>query len=93
VVLSDSSDNNEAASADQPIGGDATKSSSRELEEEERLARMEAERRSKFNAKHASRRPESEIPHGKGPAGDTSAPLPPALALPGKRSWVECDAS
>jgi hypothetical protein len=93
VVLSDSSDDNEAASADQPIGGDATASSSRELEEEECLARMEAERRSKFNAECASRQPELEIPHCKGLAGDTSAPPPPASALLGKRSWVECDAS
>jgi hypothetical protein len=34
VVLSDSSDENEAASADHPTGGDAATSSSRDLEEE-----------------------------------------------------------
>jgi hypothetical protein len=93
MVLSDYSDNNEAASADQPIGGDATASSSRDLEEEERLARLEAEHGSKFNAERASRRPEAEIPHGKGPDGESSAPPPPASALPGKRGWVERDAS
>jgi hypothetical protein len=48
VVLSDSSDN-ESALPDQPTGGDADASSSRGLEEEERHARLEAERRSKFN--------------------------------------------
>jgi hypothetical protein len=93
VLLSDSSDDDEDAPVDQPTDGDATASSSRDLEEEQHLARLEAKRRSKFNAEHASRRPESEIPHGKGPAGDTSAPLPPTSALPGKRGWVECDAS
>jgi hypothetical protein len=66
VELSDSSDDNEAASADHPTGGDATASSSRDLEEEERLARLEAEHCSKFNAERASPWPESEIPHSKG---------------------------
>jgi hypothetical protein len=93
VVLSDSSDDDEATSADQPAGRDATASSSLDLEEEERQACLKAEHHSKFNVEHASRRPETEAPHGKGPAGETSAPLPPASALPGKRSWVECDAS
>jgi hypothetical protein len=93
VVLSDSFDDNEAASADQPIGGDATASSSRDLEEEERLARLEAERHSKFNAKCAIRRPESKIPHGKRSAGESCAPSPLASALRGKRGWVKCDAS
>jgi hypothetical protein len=55
VVLSDSSDDHEAATADQPTGGDATTSSSRDLEEEESHVRLEAERHSKFNAEHASR--------------------------------------
>jgi hypothetical protein len=55
VVLSDSSDDDKAASAGQPAGGDATASSSRDLEEEEHQARLEAKRRSKFNAKRASR--------------------------------------
>jgi hypothetical protein len=55
VVLSDSSDD-ESALPDQPAGGDADASSSRGLEEEEeRQARLEAERRSKFNDKCASR--------------------------------------
>jgi hypothetical protein len=92
-VLSDSSDDSEAALADQPTGEDATASSSRDLEEEERLARLEAQRRSKFNAERTSRWPEVEIPHGTGPTGESSAPPPPASALPGKRSWVEHDAS
>jgi hypothetical protein len=92
-VLSDSSDDDEAASADQPTGGDATTSSSRDLEEDERQAGLEAERRSKFNAERASRRPETEAPHGKGSVGKTSAPPPLASALPGRRGWVECDAS
>jgi hypothetical protein len=76
MVRSDSSDDDEVALADQPTAGDATASSSRDLEEEDRLARLEAERRSKFNAERASRWPESEIPHGKGPAVETSAPSP-----------------
>jgi hypothetical protein len=83
VVLSDSS-SDEAAMADQPTGGDAAASSSRNLEEE-RQVRLEAERRSKFNTERASRRPEAEAPHGKGPAGEISAPLPLASPLPGKR--------
>jgi hypothetical protein len=53
VVLSDSSDD-ESALPDQPTGGDADTSSSRDLEEEERQARLEAERHSKFNDEHAS---------------------------------------
>jgi hypothetical protein len=93
VVLSDSSSSDEATLAGQPAGGDATASSSRDLEEEEHQAHLEAERRSKFNAERASRRPETKAPHGKGPAGETSVPPPPASALPSKRGWVECDAS
>jgi hypothetical protein len=54
VVLSDSSDD-DSASQDQPTGGDADASSSRGLEEEERLARLEAERHSKFNDERNSR--------------------------------------
>jgi hypothetical protein len=55
VVLSDSSDD-ESALPDQPTRGDADTSSSRDLEEEEgRRARLEAERRSKFNDERASR--------------------------------------
>jgi hypothetical protein len=92
-VLSDSSDDDEAAVSDQPTGGDAAASSAWDLEEEERLARLEAERRSKFNAEHASRRPEARTPHGKGLASESSAPPPPASAFPGKRGWVESDAS
>jgi hypothetical protein len=66
VVLMDSTDNDKAASADRPAGGDATASSSRDLEEEERQARLEAERCSKFNAELASRRPETEPPTARG---------------------------
>jgi hypothetical protein len=54
VVLSDSSDD-ETALPDQPTGGNADASSSRDLEEEERQARLEAEHRSKFNDERASR--------------------------------------
>jgi hypothetical protein len=54
VVLSDSSDD-ETALLDQPTRGDADASSSRDLEEEERQARLEAERRSKFDDECASR--------------------------------------
>jgi hypothetical protein len=43
VVLSDSS-SDKSALPDQPTGGDADASSSRDLEEEGRLARLEAER-------------------------------------------------
>jgi hypothetical protein len=74
VVLSDSSDNDETALPDQPTGGNAAASSSRDLEEEECLARLEAKRRSKFNAEHASRWPEAGAPHGKGPTDESSTP-------------------
>jgi hypothetical protein len=93
MVLSDSSDDDECALLDQPTGGDTDASSSRDLEEEGRLARLEEECRSKFNAERASRRPEMGTPHGKGPADESSAPPPPTSALPGKRGWVERDAS
>jgi hypothetical protein len=93
VVLSDSSDDDEPTMADQPTGGDATASSTRDLKKEERQVRLEAERRSKFNSERASRRPETEAPIGKEPAGEISSPSPPASALPCKRGWVECDAS
>jgi hypothetical protein len=92
VVLSDSSDD-ESALPDQPTGEDADASSSRGLEEQEHHARLEAERLSKFNDERASRRPEAGTSHGKKPAGESSAPPPPALALPGKMGWVERDAS
>jgi hypothetical protein len=92
VVLSDSFDD-ETALPDQPTGGDADVSSSQDLEEEERQALLKAERRSKFNNECASRRPEAGASHGKKPAGESSAPLPPPSALPGKRGWVERDAS
>jgi hypothetical protein len=92
VVLSDSSDD-KSALPDEPAGGDADASSSRDLEEEGRLARLEAERRSKFNDKCASRRPEAGASHGKKPAGESSVPPPLASALLGKRAWVERDAS
>jgi hypothetical protein len=92
VVLSDSS-SDDSAPPDEPIGGDADVSSSRDLEEEGRRARLEAERRSKFNDKHASRRPEAEASQGKKPAGESSAPPPPPPVLLGKRGWVESDAS
>jgi hypothetical protein len=92
VVLSDSSDD-ESAQPDQPTRGDADVSSSRGLDEEERHARLEAEHRSKFNEERASRRPEAGTSHGKKPAGEPSAPPPPASALPTKRGWVEHDAS
>jgi hypothetical protein len=54
MVLSDSS-SDESTLPDQPTGGDADASSSRDLEEAERRARLEAERRSKFNNERASR--------------------------------------
>jgi hypothetical protein len=92
VVLLDSSDD-ESALPDQPTGGDADASFSRDLEEEERQARLEAERHSKFNAERASRRTKAGASHGKGPADESSTPPPPTLALPGKRGWVEHDAS
>jgi hypothetical protein len=92
VVLSDSSDE-DSALPDQPTGGDADMSSSRDLEEEGRQARLEAERRSKFNDERASRRPEPEASRGKKPVGESSAPPPKPSSLPGKRGWVERDAS
>jgi hypothetical protein len=92
VVLSDSSDD-DSALPDQPTGGDADASSSRDLEEEGRQTRLEAERRSKFNDERASWCPEAGASHGKKPTGESSAPPPPPPALPGKRGWVERDAS
>jgi hypothetical protein len=92
VVLLDSSDD-ESAQPDQPTGGDVDASSSRGLEEEERHARLEAERRSKFNDERASQRPEAGTSRGKKPADEPSAPPPPSSALPTKRGWVERDAS
>jgi hypothetical protein len=67
VVLLDSSDD-DSAPPDQPTEGDVDVSSSRDLEEEGRQARLEAERRSKFNDERASRRPEAEASRGKKPA-------------------------
>jgi hypothetical protein len=92
VVLSDSSDDGSSL-PDQPTGGDVDASSSRDLEEEGRQARLEAERRSKFNDERASRRPEAEASYGKKPAGESSAPPPASSGLPSKRGWVERDAS
>jgi hypothetical protein len=92
VVLSDSSDD-KSSLPDQTTGGDANASSLRDLEEEECHARLEAEHRSKFNDERASLRPEAVTSHGKKPAGESSAPPPPASALLGKRGWVERDAS
>jgi hypothetical protein len=92
VVLSDSSDD-DSSSLDQPSGGDADASSSRGLEEEGRRARLEAERRSKFNDECASRNPEAGTSRGKKLAGESSAPPPPSSSLPSKRGWVERDAS
>jgi hypothetical protein len=92
VVLSDSSDD-DSALPDEPIGGDADVSSSRDLEEEGRQARLEAERRSKFNDERASRRSEAEASRGKKQAEESPVPPPPPSALPGKRGWVERDAS
>jgi hypothetical protein len=92
VVLSNSSDD-ESALPDQPTGGDADASSSRDLEEEGRLARLEAEHRSKFNDERVSRRPEAGASHSKKLADESSVPPPPSSALPGKRGWVERDAS
>jgi hypothetical protein len=92
VVLSDSSDDDSALS-DQPTGGDIEASSLRDLEEEGRQAHLEAERHSKFNDERASQRPEAGASHGKKPTGESSAPPPPPPALPGKRGWVERDAS
>jgi hypothetical protein len=90
VVLSDSS-NDGSALPDQPTGGDAGTSSSRDLDEEGRQARLEAERRSKFNDERASRRPKAGASHGKKPAGESSAPPPASSGLPSKRGWVERD--
>jgi hypothetical protein len=92
VVLSDSSDD-DSASPDQPTGGDADVSSSRDLEEEGHRARLEAERRSKFNDERASRRPDAEASRGKKPAEESSTPPPKPSSLLGKRGWVERDAS
>jgi hypothetical protein len=92
VVLSYSSDDGSVL-PDQPTEGDIDASSSRDLEEEGRQARLEAECRSKFNDKHASRQPEAGASHGKKPAGESSASPPPPSALPSKRGWVERDAS
>jgi hypothetical protein len=92
VVLSDSSDE-DSASPDQPIGGGADVSSSRDLEEEGRQARLEAEHRSKFNDERASRRLEAGASRGKKPVGESSAPPPKSSSLLGKRGWVERDAS
>jgi hypothetical protein len=69
VVLSDSSDDDETALPDQPTGRDTAASSSRDLEEEEHLARLEAKCCSKFNAERASRRPEGGLLTAR---GDTS---------------------
>jgi hypothetical protein len=92
VVLSDSSDDNSAL-PDQPTGGDVDASSPQDLEEERRQACLEAERRSKFNDERASRRPEAGASHGKKPTGESSTPPPPPSSLPGKRGWVERNAS
>jgi hypothetical protein len=92
VVLSDSSDE-DFASPDHPTGGGADVSSSRDLEKEGRQARLEAERRSKFNDERASRRPEAGASRGKKLAGESSVPPPKPSSLPGKRGWVERDAS
>jgi hypothetical protein len=92
VVLSDSS-KEDSASPDQPTGGDADVSSSRDLEEEGCQARLEAECRSKFNDERANRRPEAEASRGKKPVGESSALPLKSSSLPGKRGWVEPDAS
>jgi hypothetical protein len=92
VVLSDSSDDGSAL-PDQPTGGDAGTSSSRDLEEEGRQVRQEVERRSKFNDERASWRPEAGASHSKKPAGESSAPPLASSGLPSKRGWVERDAS
>jgi hypothetical protein len=94
VVLSDSSEEeDEATAVNQLSRGDATASSSRGLEEEEeRQARVEAERRSKANAKQSSLRQGSTAAHSKEPVGETSAPPPQTSSIPSKRGWVECDA-
>jgi hypothetical protein len=92
VVLSDSFDDGSAL-PDQPTEGDFNASSSRDLEEEGCQARLEVERRSKFNDECASRQPGAGSSHGKKPTGESSAPPPPPSALPSKRGWVERDAS
>jgi hypothetical protein len=92
VVLSDSSDDGSSL-PDQPTGGDIDASSSRDLEEEGHHARLEVERRSKFNDEHASRQSEAGVSHGKKPVGESSAPPPTSSGLPSKRGWVERDAS
>jgi hypothetical protein len=92
VVLSDSS-SDDSSSPDQPTGGDVDVSSSRDLEEEGRLARLEAEHRSKFNDERASRHPQAGASHGKKLVGESSTPPPPPSFLPSKRGWVERDAS
>jgi hypothetical protein len=93
VLLDCSNEEDEAAMADQPSGGYAATSSSLDLEEDERRALLEAERRSKFNAEQSCLQPGKAAAHGKGPAGETSAPPPQVSAIPNKRGWVECDAS
>jgi hypothetical protein len=92
VVLSNSFDDGSSL-LDQPTDGDVDASSSRDLEEEGCQACLEAERRSKFNDEHASRRPEARVSHGKKPVGESSAPPPASSGLPSKRGWVERDAS
>jgi hypothetical protein len=54
VELSDSSDDGSVL-PDRPTGGDVDAPSSRDLEDEGHQARLEAERRSKFNDECASR--------------------------------------
>jgi hypothetical protein len=91
VVLLDSSDDGSAL-PHQPTRGDVDASSSQDLEEEGRQARLEVEYRSKFNDERASRRSEAGASHGKKLASESSAPLLPPSALPSKRGWVERDA-
>jgi hypothetical protein len=94
VVLSDPSDeDDESVAATEPSAGDAAVTSTRDLEEEERLACLDAERRSKHNAEQSSRCHSTIVRRGEGPMGETSAPMPFTSAIPSKRGWVESDAS
>jgi hypothetical protein len=84
VVLSDSSDEDDESVA---------VTSTRDLEEEERIERLEAGRRSKHNVKRSSRHRSPGVHHGKEPMGETSALAPITSAIPSKRGCVECNAS
>jgi hypothetical protein len=94
MVLSDPSDeDDESVMATEPSARDAAVTSTRDLEEEERLTCLDAERRSKHNAEQSSRCHSPIVRRGVGPMGETSAPAPITSTNPSKRGWVESDAS